>query len=116
MEGGDAEQSQSEWMCENIQMCGSCEQPAPCACSASEAGSEEEEVPEMVRTQAVACKAPREISLNALWNNDPVDDSPDLEGYFSLFGTDAWDRIRLCRTYANYLAASCPRAPKRARK
>lgn len=39
-----------------------------------------------------------------------------LPEYFDKLDVDTWDRIRLCRTYANYLAASLKTPSKKQRK
>lgn len=46
----------------------------------------------------------------------PYGSEPDIQGYFDAFGTDVWTRIRQCRTYANFLAASTKGGVKRRKK
>ena len=45
----------------------------------------------------------RPVSQIDLWCDEELE-SPDLDEYFNKFALDEHERIRLCRTYANYLA------------
>ena len=89
----------------------------------SSKGSSEEELPdydengvaigmaqEGIPTTAVAAKAPASQFTTAYVPcpeiyDDSDDGEPDLGAYLSGYGFDAWAQIRLCRTYANMLAA-----------
>jgi hypothetical protein len=76
---------------------------------------------EVLRQTRYGEKAPANIGLAELWCNNSFEEAlvtkvPDLEEYFSEFDTDAWDRIRLCRTYANYLAQKTRQTTKRVKK
>lgn len=64
------------------------------------------------RGLAVAGKQP----LLTSWHMEEDEEEPDLAEYFNRFEADTMTRIRLCRTYANYLAASRSRGMKRGRK
>lgn len=69
-------------------------------------------LPSAWQGRSVACKQPMVPSAMVLEEEKEV----SLEEYFALLGTDTWDRIRLCRTYANYLAAGLGRERKRAKQ
>ncbi len=97
------------------ELCSVCESQ-PCCCEASVPSSPEcvprdDAVMLRTTTRGVATKEPRMISQEELWCDEAIYDDPepkgvDLEVYFTKREVDAWNRIRLCRTYANYLAAS----------
>ncbi len=72
-------------------------------------------------------KQPVGINMSDLWCDEEeeeaimedaiVRESPDLGAYFAEFpSVDAWDRIRLCRTYANYLTQMIPKSSTKRRK
>lgn len=77
--------------------------------------SEGEDAPESDEAAAlaptVAGKRPRSAVCEQLWHPEGQEEDlcvlpdPDLEEVFSAADTDLHHRIRICRTYANYLAA-----------
>lgn len=79
----------------------------------------EEDEATRVRTRAslvtpwlAGYKVPVSYTQADLWREEEEEpEEPDLEEYFTRCGTDWCDRIKLCRTYANYLAAA--HQPKR---
>lgn len=67
--------------------------------------------------EVVACKAPASYDLSGAswtpWRQVPDEvDEPDLEAYFNQLGVTIPDRIRLCRTYASYLAQKTKKRQK----
>jgi hypothetical protein len=49
--------------------------------------------------------------------DEPLPPVPSLPAFFARYGMNAKESIRLCRSYANFLAAQEPKTPKkRARK
>lgn len=80
-----------------------------CECAADGDDDDEVEQDSSGAPEQIACKGPATYDLTGAswtpWRHVPdQEEEPDLEAYFNTLGVTVPDRIRLCRTYASYLA------------
>jgi len=73
--------------------------------TSSSSDEEEEEPPRPLKRQQQRWQPSYPTRIRAA-PQDPL--APDLSAYFSLFNTPNEERVKICRSYANFLAASDP--------